>query len=138
MTAKLIKTREVPKTDYIIYLRRAKEFYGDMHKALETEHWGTVGLLAVHGVISLCDALLVLNLGKRSIGEDHQQVVELFARLSLKGADAQTANLARIISKKNAVAYDGRDFRKSESLEIAKQVDRFFQWGLAQFPSLAH
>ncbi len=135
MTAKLVKIREVQKVDYIIYLNRAKEFYGDMHMALDAEHWGTVGLLAVHGVISLCDALLVFNLGKRSAAEDHRQVVELFSQLSLKGVDMQTANLGRIIAKKHAIAYDGRDFRKSESLEIAKQVDRFFQWGLTQFPS---
>jgi hypothetical protein len=136
MTAKPLKTRDVPRADYTIYLNRAKEFHGDMRRALDAGHWGTVGLLAVHSVIALCDGLLVFHLGKRSAGEDHRQVVALVSQLPLKGVDAQTANLGRIIAKKHAVAYDERDFRKNEATDIAKQVDRFFQWGLGQFPSL--
>ena len=58
MIAKYIKKKSVNKTDYVIYLKKAKEFYQIMYKAEKEESWNAVGLNGVHCVISLIDAIL--------------------------------------------------------------------------------
>ena len=81
MTAKRLKTVDVSKNDYKIFLRKAKDFYEVMLNARDTENWTAVGLNAVHCAISCCDALLTFHLGIRSSGEDHMQAVDLLLRL---------------------------------------------------------
>ena len=35
-----------------------------------------------------------------------------------------------------AIAYENREFRQSEALEISKQTERFYQWALHNLPNL--
>ena len=44
----------------------------------------------------------------------------------------QVSNYRRIIAKKYAVSYENRDFRQKEALEVLKQVERFYNWGLGK------
>ena len=47
----------------------------------------------------------------------------------------QYANVyGRIVAKKNAITYERRKFTEKEALEIAKQAERFYQWGLSKLP----
>ena len=69
-----MKTVAIEKSDYKIYLKKAKDLYDIMLKAGETENWTAVGLNAVHCAISCCDTMLTFYLGVRSSGEDHTQV----------------------------------------------------------------
>lgn len=131
MTPKKLKTRTVEKSDYKIYLAKAKDFYEIMLKAHEIGRWAAVGLNAVHCAISCCDAMLVFHLGIRSIGEDHIQVVDLFSRLPQKGMIDEISVFKRIIAKKNIIAYENREFRQSEATEILKLAERFYRWALS-------
>ena len=81
MTAKKLKTVNVSKNDYKVFLGKAKDFYEVMLNARDTEKWVAVGLNAVHCAISCCDAILTFHLGIRSLGEDHMQAVDLLLRL---------------------------------------------------------
>jgi hypothetical protein len=130
MTPKKLKTRTVEKSDYRIYLAKAKDFYEIMFKAHEAEKWTAVGLNAVHCAISCCDAMLVFHLGIRSIGEDHVQVIDLLSRLPRKGISDEISTFKRIIAKKNVIAYENREFRQSEAADILKLAERFYDWVL--------
>ena len=134
MTAKALKVITIKRSDYIAYYNRSKDFYEGMMNAERNNLWNTLGLTGVHCVISLTDALTVYFSGHRSSGEDHQQAAELLKRIRIEQADLYARKLKLIIAKKNAIAYDEREFYKSEAQEILKQVSRFYSWGIAALP----
>ncbi len=134
MVPKKLKTKAVEKNDYRIYFNKARDFYEIMLKARDTGKWTAVGLNAVHCAISSCDAMLVFHLGIRSIGEDHMQVTDLLTRVPLRGINDEVAALKRIIAKKNVIAYENREFRQLEALDILKLTERFYDWVLLNLP----
>ncbi|VAW15600.1 hypothetical protein MNBD_BACTEROID05-35, partial [hydrothermal vent metagenome] len=67
--ARKYKTRAAQTSEYVIYLKKAKEFYQTMYQAEKTENYNAVGLNGVHTVISLIDAILVKYSGMRSSEE---------------------------------------------------------------------
>lgn len=136
MTAKKIKTVGVEKNDYKIFLKKAKDFYEVMLTARDTENWTAVGLNAVHCAISCCDAMLTFHLGIRSAGEDHMQAVDLLLRLPSTADDSEATTFKRIIAKKNLIAYENREFRQSEAMDILKLAERFYSWTISKLPAL--
>jgi hypothetical protein len=135
MTPRPMKVKQVEKQLYTIYLNRAKELYASLRHAEKSEHWASVGVNAVHCAISLNDAITVFSLGQRNAGEDHATAAALLYKVDLDGVDAQSKNLARIIAKKTAIEYEERDFRQADALDILKQVERFYQWGISKLPN---
>jgi hypothetical protein len=136
MTPKKIKTVNVDKNDFVVYLKKAKDFYDTMLKARETEHWTAVGLNAVHCAISCCDAILTFHMGIRSIDEDHMQAVELLQRLPSSVEDGEAMTFKRIIAKKNLIAYENKEFRQTEAMETLKLTERFYRWTISKLPAL--
>jgi hypothetical protein len=136
MTPKKIKTVNVEKSDFKIYLKKAKDFYDTMLKARETEHWTAAGLNAVHCAISCCDAILTFHTGIRSIDEDHMQAVELLQRLPTSIEHGEVMTFKRIIAKKNLIAYDNKEFHQTEAIETSKHAERFYRWTLSKLPAI--
>lgn len=130
MTAKKFKGQTVEKGDYRIFLKKAEDFYSITQQARNSENWTAVGLNAVHCAISSCDALLVFYLGVRSTGESHMQAAELLLRLP-QDISGEIATFKRILAKKNIVAYENREFRQSDALEILKLTERFYRWAIS-------
>ena len=125
---KHLKTRAVSQSEYTIYWNKAEEFCDSMQHAYKNRMWTSVGLNAVHCVISSCDALLVKSQGIRAAGDDHLQSVELLGRSPIEGIEKQTTTVRRIIAKKNVIAYENREFRQSEASDIFNQAERFYKW----------
>lgn len=136
MTAKKKKIVNVEKNDYKIFLNKAKGFYEIMLKARDSENWIAVGLNAVHCAISCCDAVLTFHLGIRSAGEDHMQAVDLLMRLPPAVDDGEANTFKRIITKKNLIAYECREFRQTEAIDILKLAERFYRWTTSKLPAL--
>lgn len=134
MTPRELKIKTVEKSDYRIYLKKATDFHDIMLKALDSFNWTAAGLNAVHCAISCCDALLVFHLGVRSAGEDHRQAADLLLRLPQKLTE-EVATLKRIVAKKNLIAYENRDFHRSEALETTKMAERFYSWAKSNLPA---
>lgn len=134
MTPKKFKTVNVDRSNYKIFLKKAKDFYEIMLKARETENWTAVGLNAVHCAISCCDAMLSFHLGLRSAGDDHIQAADLLTRLSPAVDGTEASTFKRIIAKKNLIAYECRDFRQAEAIDILKLAERFYGWASSKLP----
>ncbi len=134
MSARFSKVQLEGKSSYRVYLDRAGEFYETMQSAQRLERWSAVGLNAVHCAISVNDALSVFFLKKRSVGDDHRSAVDLLAQIVVDDVGNQITNYKRILAKKNAVAYEGREFKQSEALEVFKQTERFYQWAIKHLP----
>ena len=135
MTPKKLRTKTVEKGDYKVYFNKAKDFYDTMLKAQDAGKWIAVGLNAVHCAISCCDAMLVFHLGIRFVGEDHMQVADLLTRLSQKGVGSEITTFKRVIAKKNIIAYENREFRQTEAIDILKLTERFYNWVLSNLPT---
>lgn len=117
-----------------MFLKKAKDFYDIMLTARNTENWTATGLNAVHCVISSCDAVLTCHLGIRSISDDHMEAVELLLRLPSSAESGEANTYKRIVAKKNLIAYENRDFRQVEAIEIAKLTERFYAWATSKLP----
>src|SRR3989338_1662492 len=136
MMAKKKKTVNVEKNDYNIFLKKAKDFYEITLNARDTGNWTAVGLNAVHCAISCSDAMLTFHLGIRSSGEDHMQAVDLLLRLPPDIEDGEANTFKRIIVKKSIIAYECREFRQTEALDILKLAERFYRWTTSKLPVL--
>lgn len=133
--AKHYKIKPAEKSDYLVYLKKAKEFYQTMYQAEKAENWNAVGLNGVHAIISLIDAILVKYSGIRSSDESHMVAVDLLTSSignKIKDIAQRSQTAKRIIAKKNLVAYENRDFTRNEALDIIKQVQRFYEWAVDQ------
>ena len=105
-----------------------------MIAANKSGNWTAVGLNAVHCAISGCDAILTFHLGIRSVGEDHMQAGDLLLRIPREDVDGEASAFKRIIAKKNLIAYENREFRQTEALEILKLAERFYSWIISSLP----
>jgi len=129
MTAKKIKTRKIERSKYVVYLKKAEEFYRTMLEAKREKRWNAVGLNAVHCAISACDAILVFYLGIRSSSEQHEDVINLLSSISnISNGTEKSKTLANILAKKNLVEYEDRDFLENEAETLTKLTTRFFDW----------
>lgn len=136
MTPKKVKTIAVNKSDYKIYLKKASDFFEMMQKSQDSETWTAVGLSAVHCAISCSDALLTFHLGVRSGSEDHRQVLDVLTRIPKIGINSEVNTFKRIIAKKSIIAYECREFRRSEAIDIAKLAKRFYKWVTSNLPKV--
>ena len=132
MTAKILMATNVKRSEYKSHLNKATDFYQGMKLSEDKGLWHSTGLNAVHCAISLSDALTIYYLSKRFSGDDHRQAYELLSRIPVEAVAQQASNFKRIIAKKHMIAYEEREFRKSEAIEIVQQVERFYQCGVGQ------
>lgn len=134
MAPRKIKTQTVEKSDYKVFLKKAKDFYNIMLTARDTENWTALGLNAVHCAISCCDAMLAFHLGIRSISDDYMDAVDLLQRIPQFHNSDELNTFKRIIAKKSVVAYENREFRQAEALDILKLTERFYNWTTSNLP----
>lgn len=132
MTAKTLKVIHVNQSEYKSHLKKAIDFYQGMKLSEDKGLWHSAGLNAVHCAISLGDALTIYYLSQRFSGEDHTQASELLSRIAAESISQQTHSFRRIIVKKHMIAYEEREFRKSEAAEIIQQIERFYRWGVSK------
>jgi len=122
------RTEFVPKGRYRVYLHRAEDFQSAMESALQSENWNSVGLLAVHSTISACNALCVAVLGQRSTAQDHSEVRNLISSMNLPSSATTLKQISDVLSVKNRVEYESREFTESEAREVRKKANRILSW----------
>lgn len=128
MVSKKIKTRVEDKSTAGDYLKKAADNHAGMLSALQNNNYNAVGTLAVQCAISSADAVCVYEKGIRSISGDHFDVCDIVSSISLPESREKSLILKRIIAKKNLIQYERRSIYQSEAQEIAKSVNRFYQW----------
>ena len=129
MTPKSIKHRQIDKFKYAIYQKKATDFYQGALDALQRENWNSVGLESIHCVISTVDMLTVYSKGIRCASPDHYDSIEFLGQvMSLPETKEQVSRVRDILSKKNLVEYEDRNFTKKEAVDILKKSERFLNW----------
>ncbi len=92
MTARETKIKKERKSSAVDYLKKAADNYDQMLVAFHTSNWNAAATLAVQCAISSADAICVYEKGVRSISQDHLDVCDLVAKLSLERAGEKTSN----------------------------------------------
>ena len=130
----MARTEVVPKSGYVVYLERAREFETQMNRAAADEAWNSVGLLGVHCVISACDALTVQRSGQRWSGEDHAGVLGMVSSLNLLDATHALRQISRVLEVENRVEYESRKFTAKEAEGLRQSVSRVLRWVSSLLP----
>ena len=129
MAPRPIKHREIDKSRSAIFKKKADDFFQAMRDSFLKENWNASGLAGVHCAISATDALLVKVAGMKSSAESHWEVVSLLKeKIQHAGADDQARRLDKILSRKNMIEYQDREFTQEEAYSLQKDVERYYSW----------
>ena len=129
------KTRSARKNDYAGFFAKAREFMDTMEQALAASQWDSVGLQAVHTVISASDAVAVYYGGVRSAEPDHRAVVGLLEDILGSDIAAASRHVSNVIAKKNTVEYEQRRLTAKEARDMAEHARRFVEWAEGMLPA---
>ena len=128
------RTEKIDKQKYSAYFRKATSFFMLMKEALNDSNWAGSALAGIHCAISSADALTSFHLGERSRGERHEDVISLLKQANIPGTDEKCRQFSAILSVKNLVEYEARDFYEEDALKLAKLVERFYSWAKSSLP----
>ena len=130
-----LKTRDISKSLYINYLKRAEECLYAAKNSFDTQRWNAATINAIHSCIAACDAMCVYFLGKRYAGESHNEAVTLFKTIKRSQEININANrIARVLRIKNMAEYEERLVYKSEAEKTLKDCERFFEYVKEELP----
>lgn len=128
MTPKF-KTRDVSKSFYSNYLKKADECLHAAKTSFFNQEWNSATISAIHACISGCDAMCVYFLGKRNAGESHNDAVALFKTIQSNESINTNANrISRILRIKNMAEYEERLIYRSEAEKVLKDCERFIEF----------
>lgn len=111
------------------FFAKAEDFL-DGAKGEVNDHSNAAATLAVHAVISACDAICAKFLQRRHAGSDHMQAVEMLNELPVDKDELKqkVRQASRVISKKNIAEYEDHIIGKDETLHMIKDAERFIDW----------
>lgn len=123
-------TRDVDKSLYCNYLKKAEECYHASKSSFNLREWNAAAINAIHACISACDAICIYYLGKRHAGESHNEAVSLFKTIKADDKEINTnaSRISRILSIKNLAEYEGRLVTKNEAEKLLKDCERFIEY----------
>ena len=134
MTPKM-RTRDISKSYYRNYLKRAEECVRAAEHAFANQDWNAVSINAIHACIAACDAMCVYFLGKRHAGESHNDAVALFKMIkSGEEINVNANRIARILRIKNMAEYEERLVYKYEAEKVFKDCRRFLEYAIKELP----
>ena len=136
MTSKF-RTRDVTKSLYTNYLKRAEECIHAAKNSFANQEWNAAAINAIHSCISACDAMCVYFLGKRHAGESHNDAVNLFKTIKMGDKEISTNSnrIIRILSIKNMAEYEERLVHRSEAEKVLKDCERFLEYVRRKLPA---
>lgn len=125
-----METRQTGKADYIFFRDKAQSFIKEAKKSLDDREWTPATVLAVHCVISSCDALTSKFLGKRYFGRDHSKVLELVRGVPFSKQELETKvkQISNVLGFKDISEYQARLIKEDEAKTAVIQSERIFEW----------
>jgi uncharacterized protein (UPF0332 family) len=129
-------TRDVQKTLYVNFLKRAEECAHAARNSFADQEWNASAINAIHSCIAACDAMCVYYLGKRHAGDNHDDAVNLFT--AIKGGNeeiqANSNRILRILRIKNMAEYEERLVYGPEAGKVLKDCERFLEFVKKELP----
>ncbi|MGI8663082.1 MAG: HEPN domain-containing protein [Acidimicrobiales bacterium] len=117
------RTRAVSAAHVRGYVRKAEEYVAAAASELAAGRTIAATSLAIHAAINAADAVTGARLGKRSAGEDHDQVLGLLRDAGKDGAEVER-NLERLLPLKTKAEYEPDDIPKAEATRAVERAQR--------------
>ncbi|MHB8580416.1 MAG: hypothetical protein ACYDA4_11240 [Ignavibacteriaceae bacterium] len=123
-----VKKIEVNK--YLDFIKVSKDFSNGCESAYTFEYYNAAGVLVIHAVIALADAVTIKLSGKKCSGDSHYDIIDL---LKLVTPPSQNKNKAldqfkKLVDHKNKVSYYGDIYLKKDVDKLLKYFERFKSW----------
>jgi hypothetical protein len=106
-------------------------FFEGMNAVADVEEWASVGLNAVHCVITMNDALLAKKRGILCASKNHLDAVDLLKQnISARGIKEALTHLRKTIALKNTIEYEAKLFTLKMGNTIKNHATKFYNWAL--------
>jgi len=130
------KTRDVEKSLYANYLKRAEECYHAAVNSFEAQELNSATISAIHACIAASDAMCIYFLGKRNASESHNEAAALFKTIKAddKEINANANRISRILAIKNMAEYEDRLVFRTEAGKVLKDCERFLEYVKTKLP----
>lgn len=117
------RTRSVSAEQARSYAKKAEEFAQAAASELEAGRAIAATSLAIHAAINAADAVCGARLGKRSAGQDHDEVLAFLGEAGRDGA-ALEKELRRLLPLKTKAEYDPEDIPVSVARKAVERASR--------------
>jgi len=133
--ARKSKTKDVSKSNYTNFLRRADECFRAAKDSIAKSDWTSAAISAVHACIAGRDAVYIF-FRKRHSGESHGEAVKLFRTVKPGNKEVATdaGRLTRVLSMKNMAEYEDCLVYEAESDKIIRDCERFLAFVKKMLP----
>lgn len=130
--AKGVKTAATQPGEEKNFIRKAQKFLEGAEEMLQRGNHESAAVLAVHCVISSCDALTAKLLGCKHVGDDHLGIINLLKDLPLRDNTERNNKIRQVkevLMKKTQAEYESKSVRKADTETMVTQASRIFTWG---------
>jgi HEPN domain-containing protein len=117
------RSRAVSAAETRAYLGKAEEFLAAARAELTAGRLVAATSLAIHAAINAADAVAGARLGRRSVGQDHDEVVSLLHDAGPDGA-AVAKDLTRLLPMKTRTEYEPEGVSKSAATKAVERAER--------------
>ena len=128
MNPKLI-TREIPRRQARLFLKKAREFSRSARAELEHERWTAAGLAAVHAAISATDSVTVALAGAVNASADHFAAVALLRSCLRDGLPSSAKRQVNgLLRMKSEIEYGQHMLSGPQAKTLVDQAERYVEW----------
>jgi uncharacterized protein (UPF0332 family) len=102
----------------------------------EEGNWESTACLAIHSIISSCDAITARFLNERHAGSDHRGVLDLLSKIPVKDRSELKQIIKRVgsvLAQKTNAEYGDKPIRRDVSRDMLAEAKRVFNWTKSHF-----
>lgn len=132
----MARLRQVDRSKYREYLKRADECNSAMKRSFDAGEWNACVICAIHAGIAAADALCVYVKGLRHAGERHEDAIGLFLDTA-PGDDAtkkSASRLSNLLGIKSRAEYGERLLGRKDAEEAVLEVERLLAFIKSRLP----
>lgn len=123
MSARGVRTKSTTLPQARAYLSKSEEYLAAAERELDEGLNIAATSLAIHAGINAADAVCGVRLGKRSSGQNHEEVLRLLDTAGTDGK-ALARELGRLLQLKTKAEYDHVDVSKADADRAVERARR--------------
>jgi hypothetical protein len=123
MIARGPRTKSTTPTQASAYVSKSEQYLAAAERELGERLYVPATSLAIHAAINAADAVCGVRLGKRSGGQNHEEVLGLLATAGADGM-AVAKELGRLLPLKTKAEYDPVDLSKTDAGRAVERARR--------------
>ena len=130
--AKNFPSKRIDRSKFLDFQKVANSFIEGGKLANEFGYYNASGVLVIHAVIALADALTIKFASRKAKGDSHYDIITLLKDSIPENFMNNNAinNFKKLIDHKNIVSYSGDIYYKKDIDKLMKQYDRFANWAI--------